>query len=338
MGFVNWAKKMLGENTPAGRDINSRVGRMEKLLSPTEEKAFLSDLAAQKLGTRVSMEEATKIADLSKRVGESREAMNAGKIDRLEHGADLVSLRNYVGDLKADAERLNFRHKPIRSTIKAAWEGVKLSKALKAAWDMSAIYRPGSKMMMTNPGTWARHSLKSFKNVWDTYGGKNVLDIQDADLMTRPNALNGNYKNAGLDLGVMEETFPTEVPERAMGYIGKKIEQTGVPIASKVIGRVVGKTYKASQDSYSAWARGTRADVFDKMTDIAKRTGVEMNDAWLKSVGHMINALTGRGKLGPLEQVGEVTNVGMFSTSQDEKPRPPQMPIRPSRRIACYQL
>ena len=35
MGYVNWAKKMLGENTPAGRDIISRVERMENLLSPT---------------------------------------------------------------------------------------------------------------------------------------------------------------------------------------------------------------------------------------------------------------------------------------------------------------
>src|SRR6185369_13289894 len=95
MGYVNWAKKVLGENTPAGRDVISKVQRMEKILSPTEEKAFLENLAAHRLGTRVTAEEATKIAGLSKTVTDAQ----AADPHSMEYGRAAVALRNYVGDL-----------------------------------------------------------------------------------------------------------------------------------------------------------------------------------------------------------------------------------------------
>src|SRR5688572_24058888 len=50
-GYVTWARKVLGENTPAGRDVISRIQRMEKELSPEDEAAFLEDLVNKRLGT-----------------------------------------------------------------------------------------------------------------------------------------------------------------------------------------------------------------------------------------------------------------------------------------------
>jgi hypothetical protein len=314
-GYVNWARKVLGEDTPAGRDVISRVQRMDKILSAADETAFLNDLAAKRLGTDVSFAEAKQIAELSKRIDEKKAAMEAGG-DRLEYGAALVGLKRYVGDLKGQAERLtvtDFKNRPIRSAVRTAVEGVKLSKAIKAAWDNSSIYRPGNRVMMTSPNIWRRRALKSFKDIWDTYGGKDVIDILDADLLSRENALNGYYKRSKLDIGVVEEAYPTDVPERAMGYVGKKIEQTGVPVLSKVAGRAVGKTYKASQDVYTSFTRGSRADVFDKYIDIAKRTGVELDDVQLQAIGRMVNSLVGRGRLGSLEQAGQATNIAFFS-------------------------
>src|SRR5262249_33197441 len=88
-GYVSWARKMLGENTPAGRDVISRVQRMENVLSPTEEKAFLEDLVAHKLGTRVTAEEAGKIAELSKKVTETE--ATGGR----EWGKAQLDLQNY---------------------------------------------------------------------------------------------------------------------------------------------------------------------------------------------------------------------------------------------------
>ena len=81
-GMVSWARKVLGENTPAGRDVISRIKRMEKILSPAEEKAFLEELASQRLGTHISIDEAARITELSKKIDDAKTALENGG-DRL---------------------------------------------------------------------------------------------------------------------------------------------------------------------------------------------------------------------------------------------------------------
>lgn len=315
-GYVSWARKMLGENTPAGRDVVSRVERMTEILSPADEKAFLNDLANKRLGTEVTFDEAKIIADLSKQIETTKTAFEGGGGDRMAYGLAMVNLRNYVGDLKAKAERLtlgDFKSQPIRSTGEMVWTALQTSKALKASWDASAVFRPGVKVLLTHPNIWQNNARKMFQGIWDTYKDKQVLDTLYADLLTRENALNGYYKTAKLDIGVTEEAYPSDVPERATEYLGKKIEQTKVPIASKVVGRIVGKSYKASQDAYTAFNNRTRADLFDKYIDIARHADVELDADSLEPIGRMVNSLVGRGRLGPLEPVAKYINVPFFS-------------------------
>jgi hypothetical protein len=314
-GYVSWARKMLGENTPAGRDVISRVERMSEILSPVDEKAFLNDLASKRLGTEVTFDEAKQIADLSKQIETTKAAFEAGG-DRMAYGLAMVNLRNYVGELKGKAERLtlgDFKSQPIRSTGKMVWTGLQMSKALKAAWDASAMFRPGVKVLWTHPTIWKNSSFEMFKGIIETYRDKAVMDTLYADLLTRPNALNGYYKASGLDIGVTEEAYPTDVPERATEYLGKKIEATKVPLVSKVIGRAVGKTYKASQDAYGLFNNRTRADLFDKYVDIARHADVELDKENLEPIGRMVNSLVGRGRLGPLDPVAKYINVPFFS-------------------------
>lgn len=73
-GIINWAQKVGGLKPEVQRDIFSRVARMDKVLEPTELTGFLSDLAQQKLGFGVTMEEAGRIADLSKAVQDAKTA------------------------------------------------------------------------------------------------------------------------------------------------------------------------------------------------------------------------------------------------------------------------
>src|SRR3990167_10542851 len=42
-GFISWAKKVGGLSKEAKRDLLSRIERMDKVLNPTEGKAFLED-------------------------------------------------------------------------------------------------------------------------------------------------------------------------------------------------------------------------------------------------------------------------------------------------------
>lgn len=314
-GYVSWARKVLGENTPAGRDVISRIERMDQIFSAADEKAFLNDLAAKRLGTEVTFDEAKIIADLAKKIETGKADFEAGG-DRIPYGLAMVNLRNYVGDLKTKADHLtlgDFKSNPFRSSGKFAWTALQTAKAVKAAWDASAVFRPGVKVLMTHPKIWQNNARKMFQGIVDTYRDKEILDSLYADLLTRENALNGFYKTGKLDIGITEEAYPTDVPERLTGFLGKKLEQTKVPIVSKVVGRAVGKTYKASQDAYALFNNRTRADLFDMYVKVAEQSGVDFDAENLEAIGRMVNSLVGRGRLGPLEPVAQYVNVPFFS-------------------------
>lgn len=287
-GMVSWAKKVTGISEPLKRDIISKIERMDKILSPKEEDAFLEDLVSQRLGLNISFDEATKISDLSQKVTDTK-----GSADRMEHGRAIVELRNYTEDLKREANKFSlteFTNKPFSSVGKGLGEIAGNTKAIKASLDNSALFRQGWKTMWTHPDVWAKNSLQSFKNLWQSFGGKEVMNELNADIVSRPSY--DMMKRAKLDVGTGEEAFPTSLPEK-------------IP--------VFGKLYKATETAYTAFVRKTRADVFDKYIDIAKKSGVELDDRELKSIGKMVNSLTGRGHLGSLEPIASGVNNILFS-------------------------
>ncbi len=119
-GMINWATNLLGTPKEVKRDIISKIERMDNVLNPSEEQAFLEDLASHRLGTHVSYEEAKAITDMSNKVQETKTAMDEGG-DRLEYGRAQVELLNYVSDLKKDAQKTtlaDFKAHPMRTIAK----------------------------------------------------------------------------------------------------------------------------------------------------------------------------------------------------------------------------
>ena len=292
-GYISWAKKVANLSPQAKRDLISRIERMDKVLSPTEEKAFLEDLAKQKLGVGVSMQEANTISDLSKKVQDAQSKQSpdftfSNEKYRLSYGRAQVDLYNYVNDLKIRAKS-KFTLNPLKLTNKVASN----AKAIKASLDDSAIFRQGWKTLWTHPLTWAKNSVNSLSNLVRTFGGKPVMDEINADIISRPNALNNFYKRARLAVGTVEEQFPTSLPEK-------------VPL--------LGRLYKSSEVAYTGFVHKTRADIFDKYIQIAQKKGVELNDKELRAIGSMVNSLTGRATFpGDLERAAGVINNVFFS-------------------------
>lgn len=69
-GLQNWAKTVAGVKPEVRRDIVAKIEKLDTLLSPTEEKTFLKDLAAQKIGVEVSYDEVKQIAEHVKKLKE----------------------------------------------------------------------------------------------------------------------------------------------------------------------------------------------------------------------------------------------------------------------------
>lgn len=286
-GILNWAKQVAGMKPEVMRDIVSRVNKMDKVLNPADEKSFLEDIAAHKLGVTVTMKEAANISALAKDVAEKRAAIAKGG-DRMEYGRAKVEFDDYLNDLKDEDQKTKLMDylKPVNYG-QAISNVAGLAKSLKASLDNSVIGRQGLKVLLTNPKTWFKNSATSFKDIWDSFGGKEVLNEVRADVLSRPNALNGLYKKEGLAVGVKEEAYPTSLPEK-------------IP--------VLGKAFKASETAFTAFQYRSRADIFDKLVEIA-----EKSDADIQGIGQIANSLTGRGKLGKLEPVANVVNNVFFS-------------------------
>lgn len=301
-GMITWAKTVASMKPEIRRDIISQIERLNTVLDPKEEKVFLQDLASKRLGANVSFEEAQKIIELSSKVSETKVNVSRSEGDRLMYGAARVELTNYVNELKLESKKLTIGEKvgelktePGKAVGRALSDLAGLAKGIKASLDDSAIFRQGWRTVFTNPEIWADNAAKSFVDIAKqvTRSDDQIMNGIKADIYSRPLAIDRTYDRMKLDIGMNEEAFPTQLPEK-------------IPL--------FGRLYKASEVAYSGFLMRMRADIADKLIGMAKDTGVDLTDNFqLRSIGKMINSLTGRGSLGSLEQVGKHINTIFFS-------------------------
>lgn len=294
-GYITWAKQVAGITPEARRDLITRIQKMDHILNPDEEKAFLQDLASTKLGVNVTAEEAKRISDLSHAVSEAQSAQKAdgtfsSEAERLQYGRSKVALGNYVNELKLSANKF----KPsdvVMHPGKTVTATASIAKSVKASLDDSALFRQGWKTLFTNPVSWQRNALKSFSDIVKEFGKQNVLDEIHADIMSRPNY--ERMVKAKLAVSNIEEAYPSQLPEK-------------IPL--------LGRAYKASESAFTGFLYRQRADIFDKYIDIAKKSGVNIDDTkQLEALGKLVNSLTGRGHLGGLEPAANTVNSIFFS-------------------------
>lgn len=289
-GMITWAKTVSGLKSETRRELIDKINRLDKVLTPEEEKAFLADLAGTRLGVDVTADEANKIAELASKVNETKLAMEAGG-DRMEYGRAKVALDTYVADLKRDADSIklaDFNADRLGTTGRAISSLAGQSKSVTASLDNSAIFNQGWKPFMTNPILTAKNAVRTYGDIVNTLGGKKVMDEVNAELVSRPTY--DLMKKAKLAVGTSEEAFPTSLPEKV-----DKIPGVGPALTP------LSRLYKASQDAYTAFVHRTRADIFDKMVKVAERNGTDLDKKELEAIGAMVNSLTGRGGFGKLE-------------------------------------
>jgi hypothetical protein len=246
---------------------------------------------ADRRETGVSDEETQKLVDLYDDMRQKKIDVANGR-DRMAYGRAYVDYHEYVDALKFRATKLTVGE-ALRMPVKTASKIAGISKAIKASFDNSYIFRQGFKMMWSHPRIWLNNSLKSFKWAVQQYGGKHVMRELMADIVSRPNYMNGKMERAKLAFGNPEEPFPTSLPEKFPG---------------------IGRIYKASETAFAGQAYKNRADLFDKFmeVEVGGKKMVEVADKkQLESIGKLINSLTGRGYIGKTtkEQAEFMNNV-----------------------------
>lgn len=298
--MINWVKSVAGMKEPIKRELIDKINKLGKVLTPAEQEVFFQDLASQRLGTEITREQAITISKLAKEFQAAKADPNSG----LKYGSTEVALNNYVNDIRLKNEGKSFQETlagikkdPVYGSIEVASDIAGAAKGVKASLDNSAIFRQGWKTLFTNPTVWAKNAVKSFQDIAGQLKVKpsdsKIIDGIKAEIYSRANSRAGHYKKMKLDVGNLEEAFPSAFPEK-------------IPL--------FGRLYQASQTAYTGFLYRMRADIADQLLDTATAQGLNTaNKVEMESIGKLINSLTGRGYLGSAEKVSKELNTLFFS-------------------------
>lgn len=283
--------------------------RLENLDFSSQEKVELKlDLKAQRLRAEyeqkkaaynaakavkevVTKKEVKEIVRLSKNLAEKKAAVDRTSPDfsesRIAHSTAAVDFRRYVGQLKAKAAHKPFLRMLRESPGKVLLDAFGISKVLKSFADDSVIGRQGNSLFFSHPKIWAKHSIDTFSNIFKVFRGEDVMRAIDIRNFARENSINGLDKKEKLAIGSVEDDYPVNILEN-------------IPF--------MGRVFKASEAAFVGFLHSSRADVFDKYVNIAKKTGGNTD-----GLGAVVNSLLGRGGLGKAEAVGDKFNLIFYS-------------------------
>jgi len=316
-GMVTWAKQTGGLKPEARRDILSRVERMESLLNPAEEKEFMQDLVNHKLGTVVPLEAAQKLTELAARASElktkaTKETMRPNDTfenfdDQMAYGMAFTDFTDYYNELQNAATKstlLEHAKHPVETLDKTIHNVLGLTKSMLITLDNSAIGTQGMKTglndtantILTKPThQWWDNAWRSFFGMFRTWAGTDMNKMTNAEIISRPNALNGLYRKHGVALNIMEEQYPE--------HLGK------VPI--------LGRALRGFENAFNIFQKRNRADTFDVLVNMAKAAGKDPFTSDIEGFGKLANTLTARGSLEigryNFESIGDFVNLVMFA-------------------------
>ena len=283
MGMITWAKTVSGMKPEAQRDILNKVNKMTEILTPASEKAFLEDLVAHKLQTRVTIEQANKICELAKTATENKTVMESsprrsgvdGKATdtEMDYGEASIAFTNYTDNLKSQAKR-GFSMLSIPGIAAGA------SRAIRSSWDISFVGRQGvSALLKAATGDfrsgkiWFQTVGVSLKQFSNAFGDKKAMDHMHAMMISDPEY--NTIKKMGVSLmGTVEEEIPINI-------------QNKIP--------VIGKIFEGSENAYVGAAEFMRYKLAKTYLEIGRYTKADMDDKnTLEAFGSIVNTLTGR--------------------------------------------
>lgn len=304
-------------------DIVEFVRQNKQILSPNDGKAFMESLVKQRLGFEASVQDTKELVDLANTASERRKVLSdvipgwdqmpIGKYDELTKSGPAKEARDNLGDaLLAFKEKLD--EMQIKASDPHTWaEILKSPGALKdkitnivygaagalkagtASFDISFLFRQLSGAWFANPRAAAKGAFVGIQQFGKSLVDANARRMTMREIMTRPNALNGNYDRFGLEIGIVEEAFAENVLAKA----------------EKKLSRGKFNPFTASDDSMSMAMQWTRAELFDALWEQSKGD-IQLLKA--QDVGDAINTITGRGNLPTDNSKAEkFVNMMMFS-------------------------
>jgi hypothetical protein len=186
------------------------------------------------------------------------------------------------------------RKKPLKDRVMHnIVSGLNVPRSLMASMDLSAPFRQGV-FLVGRKEFWT-----SFDDMFKAFGSEKAFQAIQDDISSRPTyrlMKKGRLALSGADhvLSQREEAFMSDLAEK-------------IPVAGRLV--------RASTRAYEGFLNKLRADTFDRMVKLSKDAGIDIehDQRALKDITRFINAATGRGDLGKLNQAAPILSAAFFS-------------------------
>lgn len=311
-GAKEWLNKISKKGLPdtSRKAILDRISEHKDIMNPKGKQPFMESLAKQVMGFELSRETAQDMFKISQTINQLKKNLltvapeyysytRKQLEDAMKDNPDLAQARKDLGlkllefqnmyeaaSLEAQIAELAQKGTPAKVLDKLSKIAGNI-KSTKASFDISFLRQLQSVAYVD----WASFA-KAWKSGFDlafTKGDVSArFDTVMADILTRPNALNGNYRKFGVDIGMKEEAFPESWAEKNIN---------------------VGQLFTRSEKSFNVAIQSARAELFDTVYEKnVNSIGVDETTRLLtdQKVGEFVNVVTGRGKV-------------KFLVSKDEK-------------------
>lgn len=307
-----WLKRLekKGVKGTNKKPLLDRIVDRPEIMNPKGARMFAEGVAEQLMGFSVSREDAKQMFELSKTISEQKKQllriapnyynMSMEEVQKLD--GEALKVRQALADSMVKFQKLytenNLKAQEVIHDRKnwsgKLWDNL-LSvagniKSLKASVDFSFL-RQLQNTAYVNLGSFTDAMRKGYQAWFESAEG---VETMLGDLLTRPNALNGNYNAFNIEVGIKEEAFPES-------WVSKKLE--------KYIPR--GNLLRRSEESFNLAIQTARANLFDWMLDRTKSEENPNGDLKLlkvENVGKAINTITGRGEAPLLTSKDEKQN------------------------------
>ncbi len=345
LGIKNFINKVAqeGRYSPAKKAelekmaSDFRAQQQERIFNPSEEQSFLNDLADSSVGAHITREQSGTLFKMQNETDTAlqkfdgkhwaspedakdfavkrtalelyTDALKSGELDKLKLSLR-ETLKNPIKSLKDSTKtfrekfKADFKENSPNAVRELLWKAVTgVSDAVQstvASLDDSFLGRQGLWTLFTEPQRFIRSKMSGvpYKSIWWNAAKGSLVDFYKTmrgfdrkavlmtDMYSRDNFSNGAYEDAGI-LPKIEEQYPSGAAEKIPG---------------------VGRAFSASQRAFEGSALHMRMDLYDFISKLQERNGVDITDKYQReSLGKVINSLTsttkGSGKSHPVTRL-----------------------------------
>jgi hypothetical protein len=296
-GMMNWLKKQTEVSEPVRRDIAAQINKLDRVLNPTEARAFASDLAAKKLGVTVTADEAREIFALAQKAEQLRTErdMNPGDEDRwTAYGRAQIDLANKIESLKPGGQTLGSKFINILNLPKSA---------LTSVLHWSAPFVQGWGMISTKQWWQGLGKMFQYFASEEKYRDLEGWIVGHPDYALAKDGKLG-LTHLGDRLSTREEAIQSSLLEDANQWLSNR---TGVP-----------NLIRAWSRSFTGFLNYVRFSRFAELITAARAAGedVSLGSKNVHDLAKVVNDFSGRGELGTNDRfasIGPTLNAIFFS-------------------------